>query len=306
MDGILNIYKPTGPTSFGIVSAVKRLTGEKRVGHAGTLDPAASGVLPVCLGRATRISEYFMDASKTYRAEIELGKTTDTYDSEGVVTSENNSSKIDRKKLETALEQFRGVIQQVPPVYSALKHQGRPYYKLARAGIQVEIKSRPVTVYSIEIIDWNPPLITLDVTCGKGTYIRSLAHDLGQQLGCGAYMKNLIRRRCGIFSIENAVSPEELRNAVTNDYLNKYIYPVDSVLQHLRKVVVNEDIRQKMKNGQSLVIESGEGEDIVAEEATSSKATIIRCRAYSTDGYFLGILRFDPENKQWRPEKIFF
>ena len=198
MDGILNINKPAGKTSFAVVAMVKRLTGEKHVGHAGTLDPMATGVLPVCLGQATRLVEYLMDTTKTYRAEIELGVSTDSYDREGAVTQKCDASAVTLAQIETALNSFRGVITQIPPMYSAVKHQGKPLYELARAGIDVERKARTAKIYSLEIRDWQNPFLTIEVNCGKGTYIRSLANDLGQALGCGATLSALERSRCGI------------------------------------------------------------------------------------------------------------
>ena len=186
MDGILNINKPLGKTSFSIVSMVKRLSGESRVGHAGTLDPAASGVLPVCLGQGTRVIEFLLDAPKAYRAEIEFGVVTDTDDATGKIISRGDPSGINRRKLLSALDSFRGLISQTPPMYSAVKHHGKPLYKLARQGIEVERKSRLRWIYRLELTSWQPPLATIEVECSKGTYIRSLAHDLGQLLGCGA------------------------------------------------------------------------------------------------------------------------
>jgi tRNA pseudouridine55 synthase len=300
MNGIFNIYKPEGPTSFNIVSSVRKLTGEKRVGHAGTLDPAASGVLPVCIGRATRVIEYLMDGVKRYRAEIEFGKTTDTYDSEGAVTSESDPSGIDPDRIKTALSSFRGEIQQVPPLYSALKHRGTPYYKLAREGIEIEIDSRPVTVHDVYIIDWQPPVVTLDISCGKGTYIRSIANDLGQMMGCGAYMKSLIRTRYGIFNIDNAVSLEELEQSFAHDYRNIYIFPPDSVLMNMKAIIIDDENRQKICNGRTLDRKSVSPDMTPAIEDTET-----RYSAYDTDGRFIGILRLDSETAKWHPEKIF-
>jgi len=187
VDGILNINKPWGKTSFSIVAIVKRLSGERRVGHAGTLDPTATGVLPICLGQATRITEFLVDATKAYQAQIELGVTTDTYDASGKITQKRDPSEISQSQLESALTSFRGLIQQTPPMYSAVKYQGKRLYELARAGIKVDRESRPAKIYHLELIDWQPPSVTLEVVCGKGTYIRSLAHDLGQILGCLLY-----------------------------------------------------------------------------------------------------------------------
>jgi tRNA pseudouridine55 synthase len=305
MNGIFNIYKPEGPTSFNIVSSVKKLTGEKRVGHAGTLDPTASGVLPVCVGRATRVIEYLMDSVKRYRAGIEFGKTTDTYDAEGTITSESDPSGIDRTQIEKSLSSFHGEIQQVPPVYSALKYRGRPYYELARSGIEFEIESRPVTVHDISIIDWQPPVVTLDISCGKGTYIRSIANDLGQLLGCGAYMKSLVRSKYGIFTVDNSVSLEELDQAFTHDYWHRYIYPSDSVLVNMKAIVVDDENRQRIENGRPLENKYIDTKNDISENSSLTGYSGTRCRAYGVDGHFIGVLRFDAETGEWRPEKIF-
>ncbi len=227
MDGILNIDKPWGKTSFSIVSMVKRLTGERRVGHAGTLDPAATGVLPVCLGQGTRIIQFLLDATKAYRAQIEFGVATDTYDATGSITSKGDPSGVSREQLLSALTSFSGLIQQTPPMYSAVKHGGKPLYELARSGIKVERKSRLTWVYHLELIDWQPPVATIEVECGKGTYIRSLAHDLGQLLGCGANLKSLTRLRCGFFGIEDAVSMPQLEDALRYGYWQHFIYPIE-------------------------------------------------------------------------------
>ncbi|MCX6003329.1 MAG: tRNA pseudouridine(55) synthase TruB [Chloroflexi bacterium] len=295
MNGILNINKPMGKTSFGIVSMVKRLTGEKRVGHAGTLDPMATGVLPVCLGQATRLVEYLMDTTKTYRAEIELGVVTDTYDSEGKVIQRGDASVITKEQLETVLNSFRGVITQTPPMYSAVKYRGKPLYELARAGIKVERKSRTALIQSLELKDWQLPVATIEVVCGKGTYIRSLAYDLGQVLGCGANLKSLVRLRCGIFDITNAVSLEHLEEACKDGYWESLLYPMDSILANLGAVIVGEEKAQAIRNGSLVII----GEDMLSETVGE------HCRAYTWDGKLLSILRFNAEKRQWQPEKVF-
>ncbi len=292
MDGILNINKPPGKTSFNIVAMVKRLIGERQVGHAGTLDPAATGVLPICFGRATRIIEFMADAAKTYRAEIELGITTDTYDAEGNITDRKDPSYVTRTDLETALASFRGVIQQTPPMYSAVKHHGKPLYELARAGIEVERKSRLAKIYSLELINWQPPVATIEVVCGKGTYIRSLAYDLGQLLGCGAYLKSLVRTRYGIFDIHDAISADEFENAVRNGYWRHFVYPVDAVLLDWAAMLVGENTFKSIKNGRPLIY----------PEPPSPQDY---CRAYTIDGFFLAVMRFDSQNHYWHPEKVF-
>jgi len=292
MDGILNINKPEGLTSYGVVSRVRRLSGERRVGHAGTLDPAATGVLPVCLGKATRIVEYIMGAPKTYLAGIELGTETDTYDAAGAVVSRKDSSYVSRQMVKIVLDSFCGEILQTPPMYSAVKHGGRPLYALARAGLTTERKSRPVTVYRLDLVDWQPPCFTLEVTCGKGTYIRSLAHDLGQALGCGAHVKTLARTRYGCFDIKDAVPLSTLEEAFRNGDWQQYVYPVDFPLKDLPAAVIDEAGEAAMRNGQVLHL----GEVCPAEPDDV-------CRVYSGDGRFLGILRRLTEDA-WQPEKV--
>lgn len=304
MNGIFNINKPEGPTSFNIVSRIKKLTGEKRVGHAGTLDPAASGVLPICFGHGTRVIEYLMDSTKEYRAEIEFGKTTDTYDATGSVTSIKDSSFIDRNQIDKALKNFIGIIQQVPPIYSALKHKGKPYYELAREGINVEIASRPVVVHNITVLDWQTPVVTIDVTCGKGTYIRSIAHDLGQIIGCGAHMKRLVRRKYGPFSIDNSISLDELEQSHIENNWQRYINPIDSVLLHLNVIVVNDDSRQAIQHGRP-VDNTVIGTHTSMGQSQSVECQETRCRAYGLDGHFIGILRHNAETGEWQPEKVF-
>jgi tRNA pseudouridine55 synthase len=296
MDGILNIDKPSAITSYGVVAVVKRLSGERRVGHAGTLDPAATGVLPVCLGQATRIVAFLTTAAKTYRAGIELGIATDTFDAAGEITHRGDPSSVDLDKFRSALAAFRGTIRQTPPMYSALKHRGQPLYKLARAGISVERPSRKVTIHRLELISWQPPVATLEIECSKGTYIRSLAHDLGQSLGCGAYLKNLVRTRCGIFDIKDALSLLKLEEAFRLGYGERYLHPMDSVLQDFDALVIDAIAEADMKNGKMINI------------AGAVKAGVKQkyCRAYSQDGRFLGILSYLPDTGLWHPKKVFF
>lgn len=291
MEGILNINKPRGRTSFSVVALVRRLTGEKRVGHAGTLDPMASGVLPVCIGQATRLVEYLIDTTKTYRAEIELGITTDTYDAEGKVMQKADASGINRKQVEMAFGTFLGEITQTPPAYSAVKYHGKPSYVLARAGIAVVPKKRLARINRIEVIDWQPPVVTVEIDCGKGTYIRSLANDLGQMLGCGAYLRNLVRLRCGIFDIADSVTIDELEEAFRVGYWEDLLYPMDSVLTSLPAVVIGEENERAICNGKAVPLEGCSPGDLY--------------RAYNQCGNLLAVLRFDTERGLWQPEKVF-
>ncbi len=308
MDGILNINKPWGKTSFSIVAMVKRLTGERRVGHAGTLDPAATGVLPVCLGQGTRVIRFLVDATKAYRAEIELGVATDTYDAIGKITQRRDYSGISQGQLEAALASFCGLIEQTPPMYSAVKYHGKRLYELARAGIEVERRSRLTKIHQLKLIDFKPPIVTIEVVCGKGTYIRSLAHDLGQALGCGANLKSLIRLRCGLFDIRDAVSVPQLEDAFRYGYWQHFIYPIDTVLLHWAAMVVSDDTGRVIRNGRPLVLgnnDSSEGTGYLKQPIPAQSSFGNHCRVYTPDGCFLGVLRFNPEREQWQPEKVF-
>jgi len=293
LDGIFNINKPAGKTSFSVVALIRRLTGERRTGHAGTLDPDASGVLPVCLGQGTRIVEYLMHTRKTYRAGVELGKATDTHDSSGKTIYQGDISGIDVNKLEEALEQFRGDIEQVPPMYSAVKYKGQPLYRLARAGIAVQRKSRKATIHRLELLSWQPPLATMEIECSKGTYIRALANDLGEGLGCGAYLKTLVRTRYGIFDIKDAVSIEQLEDAIKEGDWQQYLYPIDSVLQDIPALTVDEDEEKAIKTG-----------SLIKQREKANKDSQGYRRAYSRDGRFLAILIRDKDNGNWRPKKV--
>jgi len=295
MNGILNINKPVGRTSFNVVSTIRNLIGEKRVGHAGTLDPMASGVLPVCFGQATRVVEFLQEASKLYRADIELGTSTDTYDATGKITKQADYSSVSLQQLEQSLENFRGAIQQTPPMFSAVKHNGQRLYSLAREGVSVERKSRPANIYRLELVSFKPPRVILDVECSRGTYIRSLAHDLGEMLGCGAHISGLSRLGYGPFCIEDAVSLAQLESAVNGGGWQQYVYPIDSVLRHWQTIVVDEEQERLIKNGSGVDISDNPA---IAED-------IKRCLAYNINGGLLAILVFSAEKNRWQPQKVF-
>lgn len=213
MDGILNLLKPPGMTSHDVVAVVRRTLSIKKVGHTGTLDPGVAGVLPICVGRATRLAEYIAGEDKAYRAEITFGVTTDTQDSFGTVTGERDASHLTRGDLAYALTRFQGEIAQQPPMYSAVKVQGKRLYELAREGQEVERTARPVTIHKLGLLDFRlgvHPVAFVDVVCSKGTYIRTLAADIGEALGVGAHMSYLVRTRSGRFRLEEAFTLEEL------------------------------------------------------------------------------------------------
>ncbi|MBA7582592.1 tRNA pseudouridine synthase B [subsurface metagenome] len=294
MDGILNINKPRGRTSFSIVSFVKRLSGVKRVGHAGTLDPAATGVLPVCLGQGRRVVSFLHDTAKVYKAQVEFGVTTDSYDATGKITATGDPTGLGRQHLLSALDSFRGLIQQIPPMYSAIKHGGKPLYELARAGIEVERKSRPVQIYRLELRRWQPPVATIEVECSKGTYIRSLAYDLGQLLGCGAHLKSLVRLKYGCFDIKDAVSLPQLEDGFQHGYWQQFVYPIDIVFQDWAAVVVDDAAEADVRNGRPVEL-----------PGDRLKPEVGRLRVYNGDGRFLGVLQFNREKGHWRPRKVF-
>jgi len=292
VDGIFSIIKPTGKSSFAMVALIRRLSGEHRVGHAGTLDKAATGVLPVCLGKATRVVEFLSDARKIYKAKIKLGVVTDTYDATGQVVQEKDASSVTRDQLEHLLPSFVGRIEQVPPMYSAIKRQGTPLYRLARAGVEVERKPREIDIYSIDLLDWQPPFFVIDVECGKGTYVRSLAYDIGQSLGCGAHLFTLVRLKNGVFDIAEGLTVEQIEDAFNSGYWQNVLHPIDSVLAHIPATIVDSHMEQEVKNGIEVELNVEKGFDIDW------------CRAYSEDGQLIALLKYDIANGKWHPQKV--
>jgi tRNA pseudouridine55 synthase len=299
ISGIFNIDKPAGWTSFQVVSLVRRLSGVRRVGHAGTLDPSATGVLVVCLGQATRLIEYMMAATKVYRAEVRLGITTDTLDATGKPVSQADPSNIGRQQVEEALTAFVGEIDQVPPMFSALKHNGEPLYRYARAQRQVERQARRVTIHRLQLLAFQPPLATIEVECGKGTYIRALAHDLGQQLGCGAHLAALARLQVGPFALDDACSLPELEAAFQEDRWQSLLHPADAALPSWPAVTLSEAQERAVRFGQCLAADSLDPSPAQAVENGQL------CRAYSPRGQLVAILRYDADALLWRPAKVF-
>ena len=299
LSGILNINKPHGLTSFQVVAAVRRLTRERKVGHGGTLDPAAIGVLPVFINHATRVVEYFMSAPKIYCARIVLGATTDTYDSDGQFLTTADPSGISREQVEEVLRGFRGDIDQIPPMHSALKHQGQRLYELARAGLEVERKPRRVKIHDIELVQWEPPALVIQVQCGKGTYMRSIAHDLGRALGCGAYQDRLVRVQDGPFSIEDGLTIEELELACQQDYWKGLVYPMDEVLLDWQAVVLGQAGQRAFLQGQALTFKP------VRKPGKAQKGSPF-CRVYTGAGDLLAVARLDPYTGLCQPQKVLY
>ena len=310
VSGILNLRKPIDCTSFDMVKRIRRLSGEKKVGHGGTLDPLASGVLPICLGRATRVSEFLADSSKTYRAVVTFGAATDTYDAEGKVTEEKDASHLTREMVEESLRPFRGIIMQEPPMYSALKHEGKRLYELAREGITVERPKRETAVHKLEIIKWDPPHATVYVDCGRGTYVRSLAHDIGQDLEVGAHLTALVRLRTGPFDIQDSVTPEEFEEAVDNGCWQDLIFPTDFAMSNMPAAILDRQGERAATNGQPIPVSYPDYDRITTAAAQLSNAyrepgELILCRAYSLDGRFLAVISAPTPRGPWSPKRVF-
>ena len=295
MNGVLNMNKPEGWTSMDVVRLTKRLTREKRVGHGGTLDPQATGVLPILLGQATRLMEHLVNTPKLYRTDIVLGTETDTYDGEGSVVAVRDASGLTLDRIREALASFVGVTYQVPPMFSALKREGRRLYELARAGEEVAREARKVVISRLDILDWNPPVLTVEVECHRGVYVRSLAHDLGQALEVGGHLRNLVRLRTGHYPIETALSADDLRDASDRGDWRDYVLAMDTVVLHLRAAVVGASGEAHIRNGQPIVL------PIPRLPALHQET----CRVYSEDGRLLALASYNSAMHEWQPETVF-
>lgn len=249
MDGVIVLNKPWGCTSHDMVSFLRRLTKIRRIGHTGTLDPAATGVLPICIGKATKAAELLTAADKAYRAELVLGMTTDTLDAEGEILTEQPVS-VSKEAFEKAIQKFIGEIEQIPPMFSAIKKDGKKLCDLARAGIEVERKPRRVTIEEIRILDFDEKqgIASIEVFCSKGTYIRTLCEDIGMSLGCGAYMNRLERTKSGQFLLENSYTQEELIKLAEEGTLESVLTPVDALFDY-KPIILNRELSQRVQNG---------------------------------------------------------
>lgn len=284
--GFLNIDKPLGMSSHDVVARVRRGLKIKKVGHAGTLDPLATGVLILCLGGATRLSEYVMRSTKTYKATLHLGVATTTYDAEGDIVSQQDVSHINRAMLEGSLGDFLGDIEQIPPMYSAVKQGGKKLYALARAGEVVERPARPVRIDSLRILEWSLPEVLIEVRCSAGTYIRSLAHDLGDALGVGAHLSGLVRECSGAFTLAEAATLDAVLNA--EDW-QSYLVSPRSALASMPELELDSLAADHVKHGR------------VIEDSAAENGALVQ--AYGPDDTFLAILR--GEDGYWRPQKVF-
>ncbi|MBR1390622.1 MAG: tRNA pseudouridine(55) synthase TruB [Lachnospiraceae bacterium] len=296
MNGIINVKKERGYTSFDVVARLRGILKMKKIGHTGTLDPDATGVLPVCLGKATRVCDLLTDKDKVYETVMLLGKTTDTQDITGRVLSEHEVN-VTVEELRSVIASFAGAYDQLPPMYSALKVNGQKLCDLARRGIEVERKKRTVTIYEIEILAIALPRVTMRVHCSKGTYIRTLCEDIGNRLGCGACMEQLVRTRVADFFIENAHTLAELEQAATDGSIAKYILPVDKVFLQKQSVSVAPGYQKLLHNGNKLSMEM-----LLDPESLQPQEQL---RVYDSNGIFVGIYEYQEETALLKPVKIF-
>ena len=294
VSGVLVVDKPVGLTSHDVVQIIRRGTGIRRSGHAGTLDPRASGVLVVLLGPAVRLSEWVASSDKRYMATLRLGAATDTYDAEGRITDETPCPDITEEEFRSLLKQFVGEIEQVPPPYSAVRVKGKRAYELARKGQKVNLKPRKITVYDLDLLEWAPPEVVLDVHCSSGTYIRSLAHDIGRALGCGAHLVGLRRTQSGRFTLRDAVPLQRLQEAFLTGDWYKYLLPAADALPDWPLVELNADEVDKVRHGHSLP-SRWEG---------LPEGRLLR--AVTEQGDLVAIMEYNAEEAVLKPKKVFF
>lgn len=290
ISGVLVVDKPVGMTSHDVVQVIRNGTNIRRAGHTGTLDPRASGVLVVLVGPAVRLSEYISASDKRYQAIVRLGATTDTYDEEGKVTT-SSPVEITEEQFVESLEQFVGEIEQVPPPYSAVKVHGKKAYEMAREGKEVDLAPRKINVYSLELLEWAPPEAVIDVYCSSGTYVRSLANDLGKSLGCGAYLVGLRRTKSGRFTLRDAVPLRKLREAFEQGNWYQYLIPAAEALSEWPAVDLDASQVDAIRHGHR----------VPAAEGSTGWA-----RGVSEQGELVALLEADTAASEWQPKKVFF
>lgn len=296
INGIINIYKEKGFTSHDVVAKLRGILKQKKIGHTGTLDPDAQGVLPVCLGKGTKVCDLLTDKDKVYEAKLLLGVTTDTQDTSGMVLSEKEVT-VTEEQVRDAVMGFVGTYEQIPPMYSALKVNGKKLYELARAGIEVERKARPVVIHSIRILDVQLPVVTMEVECSKGTYIRTLCHDIGQKLGCGGCMQSLLRTRVAQFRLEDSLKLSEVQRLSEEGRVESVIMDVDAVFEQYVKVTVKQEADRLVHNGNPVKQSQCCLEKLWEKEPV---------RMYDSDDAFIGIYQWDTKRKLYVPVKIFW
>lgn len=297
INGILNIYKEKGYTSHDVVAKLRGITRQKKIGHTGTLDPDAQGVLPVCFGRATKLCDMLTDKSKTYEAVLLLGVSTDTQDTSGKILEEKSTGHLSEREVLDCIHGYIGEYEQLPPMYSALKINGKKLYELAREGIEVERKRRKVTIYDIRVEEAALPRVRMTVSCSKGTYIRTLCHDIGSDLGTGGCMESLLRTKVGRFELKDSLKLSEVEELFQQGELEKVLIPVDAMFCDKRPVYVKPEYAALAYNGNAFQVKCilTPGEYVDGEQV----------RVYDIEEHFIGIYRYAEESGQFRVEKMF-
>lgn len=293
--GIINVYKEKGYTSHDVVAKLRGITGQRKIGHTGTLDPDAEGVLPVCLGRGTKVCDLLTDKDKVYEAVLLLGKSTDTQDITGVTISEADTSMLKPEEVEHVIESFEGSYDQIPPMYSALKVNGKKLYELAREGKTIERKARTVFIHEIRIKKMELPRVILTVKCSKGTYIRTLCQDIGEKLGVGGCMESLLRTCVDRFCLEESKTLEEIKCLKEQGRLEEIVLPVDEVFSGYRRLAVLKDQERLLYNGNPFSIEE--------QEVPFDNELV---RVYDCEERFVAVYKYDKKRKQYGIVKMFF
>lgn len=294
-DGIINVYKEKGFTSHDVVAKMRGILGQRKIGHTGTLDPEAEGVLPVCAGKGTKLCDMLIDHDKTYRAVLLLGTETDTEDTTGAVLETKDTSGLTENEVRDAVCSFIGDYDQIPPMYSALKVDGKKLYELAREGKTVERKARPVKIFDIRIEKMELPEVTMTVSCSKGTYIRTLCHDIGMKLSVGGCMKELLRTKVGRFEIADSLTLTDLQKLKEEDRLAEAVLPVEEVFKELLEIRSDtEEMDKLLKNGNPF-----------RSRAVKDVKNGDKFRVYHSDGTFIGVFKYDEEKHIYYREKIF-
>jgi len=294
ISGILVVDKPVGLTSHDVVDHIRRGTGIRRAGHTGTLDPRASGVLVILVGPAVRLSEFVSAADKRYQAILRLGNATDTYDAEGKFTRQPEAGPVNvtEEQFNEVLQRYIGEIEQTPPAYSAVKVNGRKAYEMARQGEEVDLAPRKINVYHLEILEWAPPEVVIDVHCSSGTYVRSLANDVGVALGCGAYLVGLRRTKSGRFSLRDATPLRKLEEAFAAGNWYQFLIPAAEALAEWSAVELTPDEVDEVSHGHRV------------KASPEAKAGLVR--GVSMAGELIAILDLDEVTMEWQPKKVFF
>ena len=298
---MLNIYKEKGYPSHDVVARLRRIVGQKKIGHTGTLDPEAEGVLPVCLGKATKLCDLLTDKDKTYEAVLLLGISTDTQDTTGKILEEKNTADLREEAVREVVLSFEGEYDQIPPMFSALKVGGKKLYELARDGKEVERKPRHVQIYRIRILQIDLPRVRMEVTCSKGTYIRTLCHDIGEKLGCGGCMESLLRTRVERFGVAESLRISEVEQLMDEGTLQEHMIKVDEMFPDYQKVYLTPEASAAVRNGNSFRLG-----DVIWISELSGFQNAERVRVYDEERNFIAVYEFEKENQLFKIVKMFF